>query len=240
MKDNLQSYLPNMITFLSLGCGLISIIGSGEGMLDVAGLLIIGSVILDVLDGFTARKLKVSSEFGKQLDSLVDVVCFGVAPIILVLAHLKMRGNDWIWILPFVIFFLCAGAFRLARFNIESQMKTSSSSMGITITMAGFIITLAVLSDLEQPDQILPLGIYIAIILVLGYMMTSRIKFPPLSWFVPRKWNIYLYIGIAIVLSQFTSISRTFLVICLGMQAALIYRYFYFSGQVTSGGAQHD
>ena len=101
--NRVRLYFPNLITFMSLASAIVSIVLSIRGFILQAGLLILLSVILDVSDGYLARKLKVESNFGIQLDSLADMVSFGVAPMILVLQHLTIRDNFSFWYLPLII-----------------------------------------------------------------------------------------------------------------------------------------
>src|SRR5688500_7734249 len=75
-----KKQIPNLFTLGNLGCGVLAILSIFEGDLQRAVLWVILAAILDFFDGFLARALKVSGEFGKQLDSLADMVTFGVAP----------------------------------------------------------------------------------------------------------------------------------------------------------------
>jgi CDP-diacylglycerol--serine O-phosphatidyltransferase len=103
------------------------------------------AAIVDFLDGLVARLLNVPSEMGKQLDSLADVVSFGVAPGIILYQFLRMgiiRENEGfeasiIWLLPAFIF-SCAGAYRLARFNIDASQ--SYGFKGVPIPAAGLVV----------------------------------------------------------------------------------------------------
>ena len=125
---NIRQYIPNSLTFLSLGFGLVSILLAVHNQVIYAGLLIIVSVILDMMDGYSARKLQVESNFGKQLDSLADMVSFGVAPLILVHQHLSIRGLAGLWLYPLLILTVWAGAFRLARFNLQPPQQNASDN----------------------------------------------------------------------------------------------------------------
>ncbi|MCZ2223137.1 MAG: CDP-alcohol phosphatidyltransferase family protein, partial [Chitinophagales bacterium] len=137
--------IPNIFTLLNLlfGCmaivtatqsGLTIIIGQeGEQLVEIPESIFMASVfialaaVIDFLDGFIARLFKAESEMGKQLDSLADVVSFGVAPAIIVYQFLRLSfaqqedGLDTsiIWMLPAFII-PCAGAYRLARFNTDT------------------------------------------------------------------------------------------------------------------------
>ena len=155
--------LPNIFTLLNLffGCiaivfilqnGMVSVTNeNGELMLMLpekiywASLFIGIAAVVDFLDGLVARIMKVSSDMGKQLDSLADVVSFGVAPAMIVYQFLRLsfaqqeNGLDIssAWLLPaFVI--PCAGAFRLGRFNLDSEQACTFK--GVPIPAAGLLI----------------------------------------------------------------------------------------------------
>ncbi|NQS92146.1 MAG: CDP-diacylglycerol--serine O-phosphatidyltransferase [Chloroflexi bacterium] len=228
MKNYFRQYFPNFLTFLSLGCGLLSIVLASQEDILRAGLFILLSVILDILDGISARKLNTESNFGMQLDSLSDMVSFGVAPLILTIQHLASRDNFSFWILPFIILPVWAGAFRLARFNLQPPKENIHiDTVGITITQSGAILTLAVLSDLSSINYSLALSVYIILLLVLSYLMISKLKFPSLTWLIPSKKFLVLYITIGAVLATFSSLFTSILVLCLGGLAASISRKIY-------------
>ena len=200
MIKDFRQYFPNYITFTSLGFGLVSIVLSIRELIFLAGLLIIGSSILDSMDGFFARKLNLESGFGLELDSLTDIVCFGVAPIVLISQHLHLQDRFSYWLLPLLLLLIWSGAFRLARFNLQLPKESSTgSSLGLTISLSGLILVLMVLSDLTQTGDDYPLALIMGQILVLCFLMVSRIKFPALSWFVPH-WSLYILYAVAIVI----------------------------------------
>jgi len=199
-KIGLGKYLPNYITFLSLGFGLISIVLSTQENILWAGLCIIISSILDSLDGSIARRLSLESAFGLHLDSLTDMVSFGVAPIVLVLQHLQLQERFSFWLIPFFLLQIWGGAFRLARFNLQPPKESSTgSSLGLTISLSGLILALMILSDLTQTGDDYPLVVIMGQILLLSFLMVSKIRFPALSWFVPH-WSLYIAYGVAIMI----------------------------------------
>lgn len=218
MKNVLRQYIPNYITFLSLGLGLVSIVLSIQEYIYLAGILILASAIFDSFDGFFARKLDLESAFGLQLDSLTDIVCFGVAPIVLISQHLNLQQRFSFWLIPLFLMIIWAGAFRLARFNLQPPKESSTgSSLGLTISLAGLIMTSMILSDLTQTGADYPLPVIMGQILLLCFLMVSRIRFPEISWFVPH-WSLYIIFGIALVIvsvkySVFTAIWNFWLVI---------------------------
>lgn len=188
MHSKYRYLIPNGITFISLTCGIVSILLAANGRLYPAGALILASYILDLFDGAAARKLKAGSEFGLQLDSLVDMVSLGTAPAILAFSHMQTEGVSPFWTWPVVVAFPLAGAFRLARFNLLPP-KTSGSkdSMGLTITSAGATVALAVLADLATPVFNLPDFLMAPLLIALCLLMVSTIPFPSFLWVFSSK-----------------------------------------------------
>jgi CDP-diacylglycerol--serine O-phosphatidyltransferase len=159
----MKKQIPNIFTLLNLFFGCIAIVYALQNGIDIeytkdgeqfvmlkeniylASVFIGIAAIVDFLDGLIARLLNVPSEMGKQLDSLADVVSFGVAPGIILYQFLRMgiiRDNEGfeasiIWLLPAFIF-SCAGAYRLARFNIG--VSQSYGFKGVPIPAAGLVV----------------------------------------------------------------------------------------------------
>ncbi len=126
---------PDVLTLGNLALGVLSIIFSIKKDFKMAAAMMLAAVILDFLDGKVARMMKREGNFGKELDSLCDMVSFGVAPAVFV-HQLEAYSALNIAIL---VFFVCAGALRLARFNIT---KMKGYYNGLPITNAGWIIPL--------------------------------------------------------------------------------------------------
>jgi CDP-diacylglycerol--serine O-phosphatidyltransferase len=228
VKDQIRKYFPNAITFLGLSFGLLSIVFATRENLMLAGILILLSVILDGLDGPVARKLNAASIFGKHLDSLSDMVSFGVAPIILVLQHLTIRELFRTWMIPLLIIPVLAGAFRLARFNMQPlKEKSGAGTKGITITNSGVILSLAVLSDLSNPHASLAQGSYTILFLILSYLMISKLEFPSMTWLFPTKTIFILYLILGILIFFFSSLFTSVMIFFLGGLAASIIRRLY-------------
>lgn len=186
--------VPNGITFLSLICGIVSILASASGNLEVGGALILASYVLDLFDGETARRLKASSSFGLQLDSLVDMVSLGTAPAVLTFFHLQMDGGvNMALVWPFVVAMVLGGAFRLARFNLLPMKTGQTDSMGLTISTAGAMLTLAVLSDIAYPTDTIPNLLFLPLMALLFGLMVSRIYFPSLAWLFSRRRLSYCF-----------------------------------------------
>ena len=224
MNKKIRQYIPNSLTFISLGCGIVSIVLSSQNNIFQAGLLILVSLIFDILDGFSARKLNAVTQFGLQLDSLSDMVSFGIAPLLLIIHHLEPRGSFSFWLLPLIILPIWAGAFRLARFNLQTPKQSYHDSLGLTITQSGIILSLTVLSDLSYVNYSLPLSIYIILLLILSYLMISKLRFPISPWYLPSKKFILIYCIIGVGLISFSSIFASILIISLGSLAISIIR----------------
>ena len=212
MNSKYRYLVPNGITFISLTCGLISILLSANGNFIPAGVLILASFVLDLFDGFSARILKAGSEFGLQLDSLVDMVSLGVAPSVLVFMHLQVEGVSMIWVWPVSITIALAGAFRLARFNLLPPKESGDKdSVGLTISSAGASIALAVLSDLAFPLVEIPDILYIPFLLSITILMVSKVAFPSFFWvFSSKRRNALLIALFAITIIRFSFFNAWF------------------------------
>lgn len=169
MKNiSIKAMIPNMLTAGNLWLGVLAIISALDGDFKKACIYVIVAAFLDGLDGKAARKLNVSSEFGKELDSLCDMVSFGAAPGILAYTiFLNELGTAGLII---SILFITAGAFRLARFNV---LNITTHFIGVPITIAGGFLALVMLMG----SSLSPL-IIAALTLVLSYLMVSNIKTP--------------------------------------------------------------
>ncbi|PFA64481.1 CDP-diacylglycerol--serine O-phosphatidyltransferase [Bacillus sp. AFS015802] len=133
----LKAQTANLITLSNLslgGCAIISIL---HNQLHLSLILIFTAALTDRFDGMVARKLNIESELGKQLDSMSDIISFGVAPaLLLYTAALSQFDFPGIF---FTILYLACGAYRLARFNISDN---DGYFTGLPITAAGCLLTM--------------------------------------------------------------------------------------------------
>ncbi len=227
-NNDIGKYLPNYITFLSLGFGMVSIILSAREYIFLAGSFIVVASILDSLDGYSARKLSLESYFGLQLDSLTDMVCFGVAPIVLISQYLHLQNRFTFWLLPVFLIDIWAGAFRLARFNLQPPKESSKgSSLGMTISAAGVILALMILSDISQAYFSFPVLVVILMILLLSFLKISRVMFPPFSWFIPHPAFYVVYLIFAVILTYVSSVFAAAWFLWLCVVAASICRHLF-------------
>ena len=167
MGEMLVKTFANGITLLNLIFGSLSIMATINANYKLAAVFILAAVIMDFMDGRVARKLDTISDFGKELDSLCDLVSFGVAPAILLFAQLIGGINSALSLLAVLLFIAC-GAWRLARFNI---LNISEHFVGIPITMAGAL--LAVVSLL---GDYISMFLILIIMTVLSVLMVSNLR----------------------------------------------------------------
>lgn len=121
---NIKRHIPNFITSLNVLCGTLSIIAVFRWNLQIAAGFIFLGAIFDFFDGFAARLLKVSGAFGKELDSLCDVVTFGVAPSMIVYQMMLESFGAESWV-PFLAALIPVfSALRLAKFNLDERQTT--------------------------------------------------------------------------------------------------------------------
>lgn len=170
--------LANFITGLSLISGFVSIFFSLESHFTFACWAIILSVIFDGIDGQIARKNPTPSEFGKELDSLVDVISFGIAPSIL--GYIFVYRDFYFWATLALFIYLVCSVTRLARFNITPKEKLVNYFYGLPTTVSGGILASFILIFRKRYDvtllQFVPV-IFLFMILILAFLMTSRIRY---------------------------------------------------------------
>lgn len=189
--------LPNILTVSNLFLGILAIILAfqGEHYVDYAAITVIIGMLADGLDGRVARMLNAQSEFGKELDSLSDVITFGVAPAfimyVVVLRDLHMLG-----IIITAIFPIC-GALRLARFNVQAGVP--GYFIGLPITAAG-----GVLATLALYHEVFSVALLAASMLLLAFLMVSRVKYPNFKKVgIPKAafWITPIIIAIVVVVA---------------------------------------
>jgi CDP-diacylglycerol--serine O-phosphatidyltransferase len=179
--------MPSAFTLANLFFGFWAIISAYNGNFRWAGWFIVFAGILDVLDGRIARLAKTSSRFGEELASLVDLVSFGVAPALIMYFLEFNTAGKFAWVLCWI--YVVAAAIRLARFNVVSAGKPSAWFTGIPSPAAGMTLACyypftqtswyrASLGYLDLQHQGLVL-----LMLVLGVLMVSNVKYPKMPGF---------------------------------------------------------
>ena len=168
--------LPSVFTVANLFCGYGCVVYATQGDFDTAAVLIGIAMVLDTLDGFVARLTKSSSAFGVQLDSLADVVSFGLAPAILAftwgLWPLKRLG----WAAGFI--YVTAAAMRLARFNIQTAAATDKRYfVGMPSPAAAAVIASTVYLFPDGPRDRQTALAALAMVVVPALLMVSTVRF---------------------------------------------------------------
>lgn len=169
----IKKFIPNIFTFSNLSFGVLSILEVSKKNYFEAAIFIVIAVIIDRYDGRIARFLNVSSELGKNLDSLSDLVSFGVAPVFLIYAKYNFIDLNYmkIFALCSFILYVSCGAYRLANYNISTFNGTFT---GIPITVSGFVIAIF---SLIAPYNSISTPVSIALLTALAYLMVSKFKF---------------------------------------------------------------
>tara|TARA_B100001245_G_C22892177_1_gene429858 strand:- start:77 stop:781 length:705 start_codon:yes stop_codon:yes gene_type:complete len=215
----LKSFIPNLLTLANLACGLLAIVSIFSGNISTAAWLVGFSLVFDFLDGFMARLLRVHSELGKQLDSLADLVTFGVAPGFLMfkLFRFAMQGGEPIpEFLPYIALLIpLFSALRLAKFNIDTRQAEYFIGMP-TPANAIFIFSLALMAlygsnDTTQAILLHPFFLT-AITVLTSFLLVAELPLMSLkvknaSWSDNRGRIILLVVlGLLLVIFRFRAL----------------------------------
>jgi CDP-diacylglycerol--serine O-phosphatidyltransferase len=194
------SIIPSLFTIGNIFCGYFSIVSTLRGNWDYAAILIGIGYILDGLDGRIARLTKTSSDFGVQLDSIADIVTFGVSPAILAFSwgFGKIEGLDGnaarhvhqLGSVASFAFVVC-GALRLARFNLQAKKPTETSAkrpfVGLPIPAAAGMLA-AVVHFFKTPTLMIGSALLWALlILLLAFLMISTVRYSSFKEFDVKK-----------------------------------------------------
>ncbi|HEY2069402.1 MAG TPA: CDP-diacylglycerol--serine O-phosphatidyltransferase [Rhizomicrobium sp.] len=200
-----RRYIPSGLTLLGLCCGVTAIRFALGGDYRAAVIAIICAAVFDLLDGRVARLFGVASAFGAQLDSLADLVNFGIAPSMLVYLWTLHRAHGAGWALALAFCVCCA--IRLARFNVESVNPDPEAGpepyfRGVPTPAAACLILLPMLLGFQFSDQILSSPLISAgIIALVSALMVSRV--PTLSLknihVLPQFRGLVIALGVLMV-----------------------------------------
>ncbi len=191
--------IPNLFTLGNAFFGFASIIFAAQDNIVAAAYFILLGALMDGLDGRIARYMKVTSEFGTQLDSLCDAVSFCLAPSLLVYFWQLHTLHS----LGFIAcgIFLLAGIVRLARFNVTHQQQTVFS-IGLTTTVAGcFLATTAIAYQRYYFSSSASIAL-LAIVLFLAWIMTSNVACPTFKKVSRSTYGIFTGVSLAFVITM--------------------------------------
>jgi CDP-diacylglycerol--serine O-phosphatidyltransferase len=202
-------YLPNFLTCCNLFCGCLGIVFLLENKGIPAAYFVWAAGVFDFFDGFAARWLKVTSSIGKELDSLADMVSFGILPALVMYKMLSVSSDSES--LPFIAFTIAIfSALRLAIFNVDETQSDSFKGLN-TPANTLFITSLPLISDQVGPWLYQPL-VLVAITLVFSFLLVSRIeifalKFKNFSWADIKIRFTFLLISVLLLATlQFVAI----------------------------------
>lgn len=230
---NIKKHIPNAITCGNLLCGCLAIVFALKGNLVFSAYLVAIAAVLDFFDGFVARLLQVGGELGKQLDSLADMVTFGVVPgVVLYMmilncssvskgGYLFLEQNNWVAYLGFLVSIF--SALRLAKFNIDTRqtnsfigVPTPANSILICslalitgsdqLNMAGTGIAEEPFSIIYNPYSLIGLTVLMSYLLV-AELPLFALKFKNFGWEDNKVRYSFLIISlILLILFQFVAI----------------------------------
>ncbi|MEX0681795.1 MAG: CDP-diacylglycerol--serine O-phosphatidyltransferase [Balneolales bacterium] len=197
-----KTVVPSFFTLMNLFCGFTAIVQIFEGKLEFGSWLIVLAAIFDLLDGFMARLANANTEFGIELDSLSDIVSFGVAPAVL-FYHLSLNELQIIGIIISALPVLC-GAVRLSRFNLDARVEDPDYFKGLPIPAQAMMLValFLIFKDNMTMFDMLTHGfnnVIIPVILLLSLLMVSTVPFDKIPKFRREhlrkyKWRAYLFL----------------------------------------------
>ena len=195
----IKKHIPNFITCLNLFSGCLATLLAFKGNYSGAFIAILVAAVFDFLDGFAARMLKAYSPMGKELDSLADIISFGLAPGIIVFSLLtEANVNEW---LPYVAFSIPVfSGLRLAKFNIDDRQTTSFIGLPVpanAIFWAGLVYSFS-------PFLLSNIWVLLILIGLFCYLLISEIpmfalKVNSLKWKANQLQYIFLIVSIALL-----------------------------------------
>lgn len=219
----IRKQIPNIFTLGNLFCGFLSIGYAANHQYTNAAVLVLIGMMLDSMDGRLARMLNVESPLGKELDSLADIVTFGVAPSFLV--YYTIFFDTGLLGLAVSGLFPLFGAYRLARFNTAPEDESNTHFTGVPITAAGGILALLTLFN-EQIPSIVTTVIFTG----LCFLMVSKLKIPSLKEVPLPKYGtiVTIFLGALLVVINIESYGRFPYLIYIATPLYIIYLSYWF------------
>jgi CDP-diacylglycerol--serine O-phosphatidyltransferase len=194
--------LPSLFTVGNMLCGFAAVLYAIHNRLEFACWLILLAALLDGLDGRIARLTRSASEFGREYDSLADVVSFGIAPAVLTYQWGLHWAGRWGWAAAFL--FLVAGSVRLARFNVKAGLTDRRFFVGLPIPAGAGAVTLMVLVD-PEPLTDKPLAIAASFfVFLVSVLMVSTIHYRSFKELnLRQRWPATAFFLFAVIVAVF-------------------------------------
>lgn len=215
----IRKYIPDALTLMNAFCGSVATVFAFQGRYPLAAGFIVLAAVFDFFDGFAARLLHAGSEIGKELDSLSDLISFGMAPSAMVYSFLQLHlqesvlgAEHWTWLSFAVFIMVAASALRLARFNLDPRQ--TSDFIGLP-TPANAIFWAFGILGFQQDNRVDPLWI-LAGVLVFSWLLNCALpmfslKFKHFHW----KGNELRYLFLAGILPILGLLGLWGLAICI-------------------------
>ncbi len=223
--------LPSAFTLANLFFGLYAIVTAARGDFIWAAWFIVFAAVLDLIDGRVARFTRTGTNFGAELDSLVDAISFGVAPGFIVF-QIYFSDNAWGWILSF--FYVAAIVVRLARFNVEQGGEAKKHFHGLPSPTAGMILATSYpfsqtplfqqfLGDLAWPQVMGVITVIIAVLAVsnVPYALVPRIGVRTPGGMFNTAWMMGL-LALAITVPRYYFFPATVLYTSWGLLKSIL------------------
>jgi len=239
---SIKNSIPNFLTLMNLFSGCLSIVATVEGYPVWAGIFIFIAAGFDFFDGFAARLLKATSSIGKELDSLADLISFGLAPSFIVFGFLKsvllinhIEHDDFtltnmlILASPFLIALF--SSLRLAKFNIDERQTTEFIGMPTPANAIFFAWLPILLSSYDLTSFFVILNLKSLIVVTILHSLLLVSPFPLFSLKIKSlKWKgnqiRYIFLGVAVFLIIFLKLYSVPFIIWLYILTGII-RYFF-------------
>jgi CDP-diacylglycerol--serine O-phosphatidyltransferase len=206
LRGNWRFLIPNFFTACSAMLGLAALLLASSGEVYWSAWCILWSVLLDKVDGTAARILNASSDFGAQFDSMADLICFGLAPTLLMYTAAtgvwEIRSDQGYWwvLLTSCGLYTFAAAFRLARFNTSQASSAQRYYDGMPTTLCAAVVALTFLVGLNHEVPPGSMKFMVILLGLLGIGMVSRLPVPKL---LPRRNRFLNYFQIANVVAVY-------------------------------------
>ena len=204
----MKRHIPNIITCCNLLCGAIAVMLAAEGLFHCAfGMILLGA-LFDFFDGMSARALKVNNPIGKEIDSLADVITFGLAPSVMLMQAIRLSTENsnysWGWWSATALVMAAFSALRLAKFNIDERQTSSFIGLATPANAIFWASLIAAFPDMASWGEWLPFAM-LAVAALSCWLLVCELpffslKFHSLEWKENQTRYIFL-IGCVLVIA---------------------------------------
>lgn len=204
----MKKLVPNIITCCNLLSGALAVMLAAEGLFHCAfGMILLGAVF-DFFDGMSARALKVNNPIGKEIDSLADVITFGLAPSVMLMQAIRLATENsnyaWGWWSSVALVMAAFSALRLAKFNIDERQTSSFIGLATPANAIFWGALIAAFPDMASWAQFMPWAM-LAVMAVSCWLLICELplfslKFKNLSWQDNKVRYIFL-IGCVLIIA---------------------------------------